>query len=136
MSAAQSAVNLGTAGNYVILAKSGISTTGVTSIVGNIGVSPIDSTAITGFSLILDSSNVYSTSSIITGKIYAADYALLIPIKLTTAVSDMQTSYTDAAGRSLPDYTELGAGISIPAFFIASTDRGWLLSTFFSIISN
>jgi hypothetical protein len=29
---------------------------------------------------------------------------------LTAAVLDMGTAYTDAAGRSLPDFTELGAG--------------------------
>jgi len=29
---------------------------------------------------------------------------------LTTAISDMETAYTDAAGRVLPDYVELGAG--------------------------
>jgi len=45
-------VNLGTAGNYAILAKTGISTVPNSVITGNIGVSPIDSTAITGFSLI------------------------------------------------------------------------------------
>ncbi|MEK7743052.1 MAG: ice-binding family protein, partial [Elusimicrobiota bacterium] len=32
------------------------------------------------------------------------------PSNLTTAVSDMETAYTDAAGRTLPDFTELGAG--------------------------
>ena len=108
--AAQQAVNLGTAGNFVILTKSGISTTGTTSIVGDIGVSPIDSTAITGFGLIADSSNQFSTSSLVTGKAYAADYAPPTPTTMTTAVSDMQTAYTDAAGRTLPDATELGAG--------------------------
>src|SRR5659263_122278 len=70
----QATVNLGTAGNYVILSKSGISTTGTTSIVGDIGVSPIDSTAITGFGLIMDSSNKFSTSSMVTGKVYSSDY--------------------------------------------------------------
>src|SRR3989338_7131225 len=110
VNAAQPAVNLGTAGNFVILAKSGISTTGTTSIVGDIGVSPIDSTAITGFGLIADSSNTFSTSSLVTGKAYAADYAPPTPTKMTTAVSDMETAYTDAAGRTLPDATELGAG--------------------------
>ena len=110
VNAAQLPVNLGTAGNYVILAKSGISTTGTTSIVGNIGVSPIDSTAITGFGLIMDSLNEFSTSSLVTGKIYAADYAPPTPAVMTTAVSDMEIAYTDAAGRTLPDYTELGAG--------------------------
>ncbi|MFH0978036.1 MAG: ice-binding family protein [Candidatus Woesearchaeota archaeon] len=108
--AAQPAVDLGTAGNFVILAKSGISTTGTTSIVGNIGVSPIDSTAITGFGLILDASNQFSTSSLVNGSVYAADYADPTPLVMATAISDMETAYTDAAGRSLPDVTELGAG--------------------------
>ncbi|MFH1580443.1 MAG: DUF3494 domain-containing protein, partial [Thermoplasmatota archaeon] len=35
------AVNLGTAGDFVILSKAGITTTGTTHIVGDIGVSPI-----------------------------------------------------------------------------------------------
>src|SRR5207237_9080008 len=34
------AVTLGTAGDYVILAKSGLSTTGVTAVLGDIGLSP------------------------------------------------------------------------------------------------
>ena len=29
---------------------------------------------------------------------------------MTTTISNMETAYTDAAGRSLPDATELGAG--------------------------
>src|ERR1700690_2410427 len=49
--AAQLPVNLGTAGNYVILAKSGISTVPTSAITGDIGVSPISATAITGFAL-------------------------------------------------------------------------------------
>jgi hypothetical protein len=109
-SAAQSPVDLGTAGNFVILAKTGISTTGTTSITGDIGVSPIDSTAITGFGLIMDSSNQFSTSSIVTGKVYAADYTSPTPAKMTTAISDMETAYTDAAGRTNPTATELYAG--------------------------
>ncbi len=108
--AAQSAVNLGTSGNFVILAKTGISTTGVTSIVGDIGVSPIDSTAITGFGLIMDSSGQFSTSSLVTGSIYAANYGVPTPTTMTTAIGDMQTAYTDAAGRVTPDFSDLGAG--------------------------
>jgi hypothetical protein len=103
-------VDLGSAGNFAILAKSGISTTGTTSIVGDIGVSPIDSTAITGFGLIMDSSNQFATSSLVTGNVYAADYTPPTPANLTTAISDMETAYTDAAGQTLPDFTELGAG--------------------------
>ncbi|PJE81337.1 hypothetical protein COU58_03045 [Candidatus Pacearchaeota archaeon CG10_big_fil_rev_8_21_14_0_10_32_42] len=107
---AVSAVNLGTAGDFVVLSKSGISTTGTTSIVGDLGVSPIDSTAITGFGLIMDISNQWSTSSLVTGKIYASDYFVTTPATLTTAVSDMEIAYTDAAGRTNPTATELGAG--------------------------
>ena len=104
-----SPVDLGTAGNFVILAKSGISTTVGTSVVGDIGVSPIAATGITGFGLILDASNTFSTSSLVIGKVYAADYAPPTPASMTTAVSDMETAYTDAAGRAA-DFTELGAG--------------------------
>src|SRR3989344_4355991 len=108
--AAQPAVNLGTAGNFVILAKSGISATGTTLVVGDIGVSPVAASYITGFGLIADSSNTFSTSSLVTGKAYAEDYTPPTPTKMTTAVSDMETAYTDAAGRTLPDATELAAG--------------------------
>ena len=104
------AVNLGTAGNFVVLAQTGISTTGVTSITGDAGVSPAAATFITGFGLIMDASGTFATSSLITGKVYAADYAPPTPSNMTTAISDMQTAYTDAAGRVLPDSTELGAG--------------------------
>jgi len=108
--APQVPVDLGSAGNFVILAKSGISTTGTTSIVGDIGVSPIAATAITGFGLIMDPSNQFSTSSLVTGKVYAADYAAPTPATMTTAISDMETASTAAAGRTSPDHTELGAG--------------------------
>lgn len=73
-------------------------------------MSPIDSTAITGFGIILDSSGTFSTSSLVTGQLFAADYTSPTPANLTTAVSDMETAYTDAAGRTNPDATELGAG--------------------------
>lgn len=102
-------VNLGTAGNYVILAKSAISTTGVTAVTGDLGLSPAAASGITGFSLVLDGTGTFSTSPEVTGKVFAADYAVPTPANLTTAVGDMQTAYTDAAGRA-PDYTELGAG--------------------------
>ena len=104
------AVNLGTAANFVALAKTGISTTGTTSIVGDIGVSPAAASFITGFGLIADSSNTFSTSPQVSGKVYAADYAAPTPAYMTTAISDMQTAFTDAAGRSNPDFTELYAG--------------------------
>ena len=102
-------VNLGTAGNFVILAKSGISTVPPADITGNLGVSPIAASAITGFSLTMHSTNVYSTSAQVTGKVYAANYSVPTPSKMTTAIGDMQTAFTDAASRA-PNFTELGAG--------------------------
>ena len=108
--AAQLPVTLGAAGNYAILAKSGISTVPASMIVGDIGVSPIDSTAITGFALSLPAGGSFSTSPEVTGKVYAPDYAAPTSTILTTAVGDMETAYADAAGRSLPDFTEFGAG--------------------------
>ena len=108
--AAQAPVALGSADSFVILAKAGISTTGTTSVRGDMGVSPIDSTAITGFGLIMDSSGQFSTSSLVTGEVYASDYAVPTPTKMTTAVGDMETAFADAAGRTLPDATELYEG--------------------------
>jgi hypothetical protein len=78
-------------------------------ITGNLGVSPAAATSITGFALSLDASNVFSTSTQVTGRVYAADYSPPSPANLTTAVHDMELAFTDAAGRA-PDVTELGAG--------------------------
>lgn len=107
--AGPAAVNLGSSGNFTILSKTGISTTGTTAVVGDIGVSPAAATYITGFSLALPAAGAYSTSALVTGKVYAPGYADPTPATLTTAVLDMQTAYTDAAGRA-STVTELGAG--------------------------
>jgi hypothetical protein len=103
-------VGLGTAGDFVLLAKSGISTTGTTAVVGDLGVSPAATSYFTGFSQALDASTQFATASIVTGRMYAADMAPPTPTKMTTAISDMETAFTDAAGRTLPAFTELGAG--------------------------
>jgi hypothetical protein len=107
--AGPASVVLGAAGNFVILAKSGISTVPTSAVTGDIGVSPIARGGITGFSETMDASNTYSTSTQVTGKVYAADYTSPTPSKLGTAVLDMEAAYTDAAGRAA-DYTELGTG--------------------------
>jgi hypothetical protein len=93
------AVNLGTAASFVILAKSAVSTTGTTSILGHVGVSPAAESFLTGFSQARDASNTFSTSSLVTGNLYAADMAPPTPTQMTTAVGDMETAYTAAAGR-------------------------------------
>jgi len=93
------AVDLGTAFNYRILAKTAITTTGVTAITGDIAVSPTAAASMTGFALILPVNGESSTSSLVTGNIYASDYADPTPTLLTTAVGAMITAYNDAAGR-------------------------------------
>ena len=102
-------VNLGQAGGFVILAKSAVSTVPTSAITGNVAVSPAAATFLTGFSMTADASNVFSISPQVTGKLFAADYAVPTPANLTAAVSDMELAFTDAAGRA-PAYTELGAG--------------------------
>ena len=97
------AVNLGVAGNFVILSKTGITDVYASAITGNIGTSPI-----TGAALLVSCTEV-------TGTIYTVDAAgpackVTSATMLTTAIGDMQTAYTDAAGRANPDFLNLGAG--------------------------
>ena len=98
------AVNLGVAGNFAILSKSGITDVYKSAITGDVGTSPI-----TGAALLVSCTEV-------AGTIYTVDAAGPLACRvtsatmLTTAVSDMQSAYTDAAGRSNPNFLNLGAG--------------------------
>ncbi len=107
-SATLAVVNLRTAANYVLLAKTAINNNPTSAITGAIGLSPAATSYITGLSL--TNATGYATSSQVTGHIYAADMVSPTSSNLTTAISDMQTAYTDAAGRKTPDYLELGTG--------------------------
>ncbi len=112
----QAPVDLGTAGNYAILAKTGVSTVPSSVVTGNVGVSPAARTYLTGWSETAapDASDIYSTSAQVVApfKLYAADYAVPTPANLTTAVGNMETAYTDAAGRTATSAatTNVGAG--------------------------
>lgn len=103
-----SVVNLGTSGNYVILAKTAINNSAVSVITGDLGLSPAATSYITG--LALTNATGYATSAQVTGQLFAADMAAPTGINLTTAVENMITAYNDAAGRSLPDFLELATG--------------------------
>ncbi len=98
------AVDLGVAGNFAILSKSGITDVYPSAVTGSIGTSPITGAAI------------HLTCTEVTGTIYTVNAAGPLPCRvtnatrLTTAVGDMQTAYTDAAGRSNPNFVNLGAG--------------------------
>jgi len=101
----QTAVSLGTAGTFAILTKSGITDVFASAINGDLGASPITGAAIH-----------LTCAEVMTGKVYSVNAAGPLPCRvtdptlLTTAVGDMQTAYTDAAGRTLPDFVDLGAG--------------------------
>lgn len=101
-------VNLRSAENFVILAKTAINNNPTSAITGDIGISPAAATFITGFSLV--DATGYATSAQVTGNLYAADMAAPTPTNLTTAVNDMILAYDEAAGRSNPDFNELGNG--------------------------
>lgn len=101
-------VNLGAAGNYLILAKTAISNIVTSAITGDLGLSPAATSFVTGFSI--TNATGYATSTQVTGKIFAADMADPTPINLTTAVENMITAYNDAASRPSPDFSELATG--------------------------
>jgi hypothetical protein len=97
-------VQLGSAGTFAVLSKTGVTDVYASAIVGDVGASPI-----TGASILL-------TCGEVSGTIYGVDAAgpvpcaVINPVFLTSAVSDMESAYDDAAGRVAPDFTELGAG--------------------------
>jgi hypothetical protein len=101
-------VNLRASESYAILAKSAVNNVPTSAITGDIGLSPAATSYIAGFSL--TSLTGYATSAQVTGSIYAADMAAPTPSNLTTAVENMLTAYNDAAGRTSPDFLELGTG--------------------------
>ena len=97
-----SPVVMGTAANYVILARSAITDVPASVITGDVGLSPA-----TGAAIGLSCPEV-------TGTIFQVDAAgpscaVTAASALTTATTDQSTAYTDATGRA-PDYTELATG--------------------------
>ena len=101
----QAPIDLRSAGTFALLTKTGITNVYASVINGNVGTSPITGAAID-----------LTCGEIATGKLYTVDAAGPLPCSvtdatfLTKAVGDMETAYTDAAGRVLPDFTELGSG--------------------------
>jgi len=119
--AGDACVNLGTAGNYVILAMSGVTTTGTTAITGHVG-SASSASNTTGFSETLDASNTFATSAQVTGRLYAFDYAEPTPTELTTATAtDATEAFRSASSKpvSIGEFTNVGGGnltdLTLPA---------------------
>lgn len=97
-------INLGAAGSFAILTKTGFTDVPGSSIIGDVGASPI-----TGAAIGVGCPEV-------TGAIFTVDAAGPAPCRrtdapaLTSAVGDEQAAYTDAAGRGNPGFVNLGAG--------------------------
>ncbi|PKM22450.1 MAG: hypothetical protein CVV10_04230 [Gammaproteobacteria bacterium HGW-Gammaproteobacteria-14] len=104
-------IALGTAANFVILSKTGITNVPTSAVTGHIGSSPITSAAID------------VTCTEITGTIYGADQGYTgsgdtscflggsaANTLVAIAVLDMGAAYEDAAARTTPDFTELHGG--------------------------
>lgn len=101
-------VDLGTASNYAIVAKSAISNVPTSAISGDLALSPAAASYITGFAL--TKAGTSWTSAQVTGLVFAANNDPPTPTQLTTAVSDMLLAYADAAGRASADFLNLGGG--------------------------
>ncbi len=109
------AVILGTAENYAVLAKTGVATVPTSVVTGNVGLSPAARTFLTGWSLVTEPTDTYFTSAQVVApyRLYASDnVGGTTAFDLTTAVANMETAYTDAAGRTATSaaHTNLGAG--------------------------
>src|SRR3984885_8604293 len=101
-------VVLGAASTYAVLAESAVSNVPTSSITGNVGLSPAAASYITSFGL--TRAGTKWTAPQVVGGVFAADNDPPTPTDLTTAVANMQTAYTDAAGRPTPAFLNLGAG--------------------------
>jgi ice-binding like protein/Big-like domain-containing protein len=105
-------VNLRTAGDFVILTKTGITNVPVSSITGNIGASPITAAAMDNISCTEITGTIYGADAAYSGSGDVTCFAGAAPDNtlVANAVLDMGTAYADASGRTTPDFTELHAG--------------------------
>jgi hypothetical protein len=105
-------VNLLTAGNFVILTKTGITNVPTSAITGNIGASPITAAAMDNISCSEITGTIYGANAAYTGSGDVTCFEGTGPDNTLVAngVLDMGTAYRDAAGRTNPDFTELHAG--------------------------
>jgi hypothetical protein len=88
-------VTLGMTGGFALLSYAGITNTGPTVITGNVGVSPLAGSYMTGF----------GTPNVV-GTIYGVDAtgpsgSIPYPVMLTVAMGDLTIAFNDAAGRTV-----------------------------------
>jgi len=100
-------LNLRSTESFVILGQSAITGTTNSAISGNVGLSPAAGSYITGF----QGSNVKGTIYVIFGS-GGHSGSVEDDSRLTTAINDFSTAYTDATARSA-DFTNTGASVNI-----------------------
>jgi Ice-binding-like len=101
-SAPTASVNLGSAGNFAVLANSTVTSTGPTVVTGDLGISP--GTALAGFG-----------PGVVIGTKHLND-----PVA-AAAQLDLTTAYNDAAGRALPAAipADIGGTVIVPGLYKA-----------------
>lgn len=100
--------SLGTAAQYVILARTGITTTGVSNVTGNLGLSPGVDAVLLGWEQ--SAATTFSTSPMVDGRIYVSTYDAPTPDNLILASSDMEAAYVAIEAQDPPDEVDLNAG--------------------------
>src|SRR5680860_1252973 len=109
-------VNLGSAGNFVILSKTGITNTGghTSVITGNIGSSPITAAAMDNVFCSEITGTIYGVDAAYTGSgattCFAGNPPLANKTLVDNAILDMETAYNNAVGIPNPTAIELGSG--------------------------
>lgn len=100
--------------DFVILTKTGITNVHTSAITGNIGSSPITAAAMDNVFCSEITGTIYGVNAAYVGSgdvgCFSGNPPLANKTLVDNAVLDMGTAYTDAEGRTLPDYTELHAG--------------------------
>jgi len=101
-------VSLGAAANYVIFARTGITTTGVSDVTGNLGLSPGVDAVLAGWGQ--SAATTFSTSPMVDGHIHVSTYNAPTPANLIAASTDMGAAYSAVAAQGPPDAIGLNAG--------------------------
>ncbi len=147
LAAGPATVNLLTAGNFVILTKTGVTNTGshTSFVTGNVGSSPITAAAMDNIFCSEISGVIYGVDAAYTGSGATTCFAgnpgvpAVVPpdankTLVDIAVLDMGTAYTNAEGRTLPDGINLGTAGEIGGLTFAP--GLWKWNTGVTISSN
>ncbi|MBI2075502.1 MAG: DUF3494 domain-containing protein [Candidatus Harrisonbacteria bacterium] len=106
-------INLGLAGKYAVLAGSGITNSRISTILGNVAISPAGRASIVGLGV-----------DEVTGKIYAADDVTTgVKEDLAQAKSDLAAAYNDAASRTADAVTlsgNIGGQTLAPGLYVST----------------